>query len=121
MTSAPIILPGAWALGDGVDLAMPTLPMGLHATADPVAGVWSSILNSVSVALHMMGWKWDCSQAASRMRIRRYSVCSQNSSCALETLDSEFSDSDSSEEAMLERPTQMVCSGLSKQSYGKED
>ncbi|GIL49262.1 hypothetical protein Vafri_5387 [Volvox africanus] len=119
MASAPIILPGAWALGDGVDLAIPSLPTSFQGHSDPMSGVWSSILDTVSVALHMVGWKWDCSHAASTMRVRRFSG---SSNCALETLEAEFSDSDcSSEESLLERSTQMACSGLSKQSYGKED
>ncbi|GLI61332.1 hypothetical protein VaNZ11_003692 [Volvox africanus] len=118
MASAPIILPGAWALGDGVALDSSSVPTSLQGHPDPMSGVWSSILDTVSVALHMVGWKWDCSHAASRMRVRRFSG---SSASALETLESEFSDSDCSEESWLERSTQVACSGLSKQSYGKED
>ncbi|GLC57181.1 hypothetical protein PLESTB_001196000 [Pleodorina starrii] len=67
MTLGPYVLPGAWALGEGLDLT------AMHATPRAVTlkyehfstsgSVWSSILDTV---VSMFGWEWEFRQNHAR-------------------------------------------------------
>ncbi|EFJ42289.1 hypothetical protein VOLCADRAFT_97679 [Volvox carteri f. nagariensis] len=113
------------------DIAMPTTHRGSNTLDyDPMSAVWSSIRETVAVAFHMVGWKWEYSGASatpskkpfSRKRSSSPGRSSWSSSCALESLDSlDLSDSDCSEESEAETLARLARRGLGKQYCEKQD